>query len=289
MARIRFTSLKGNSMKLDGGAMFGNAPKALWTRWMQADQKNMIRIDTRSLLVRTPDHTLLFETGAGAYLPPDMKKRFQFQEDRHVLLDSLAAQGLSHEDITHVILSHLHFDHAGGLLAAWTPERKQKALLFPNAVFITGREQFDRARSPHARDRASYIPELPELLEKSGRLLLKTDKDRLALCGLTVEFSVSHGHTPGMLVSWIRANGRTLVFTGDLIPARPWVSQAITMGYDRFPEGLVDEKKSFLKTALAEEALLVFPHDPSASGLAIDDKNGRIAAALSLPDLDMTV
>jgi len=132
-----FKSLRGNSMKLDGGAMFGNAPKALWTRWMSADDQNMIEIASQSLLVQTPSSNLLFETGPGAYLSPDMKKRFQVQEDHHVLLDSLAQNGLDHRDITHVILSHLHFDHAGGLLKQYEEGRTSHELLFPNARFIT--------------------------------------------------------------------------------------------------------------------------------------------------------
>lgn len=287
MTRVRFISLPGNTMKLDGGAMFGNAPKALWSRWMPADEKNMVHIHTRALLVRTGDHALLFETGAGAFFPPEMRARFQFQEDRHVLQDALAAQGLSPKDITHVILSHLHFDHAGGLLSAWSPEGAD--LVFPNAVFLTGRSQFERASSPHARDRASYIPDLPGLLENSGRLVLKSDGDVLEQDGVRVRFSESHGHTPGMLVSWIRANGQTVVFTGDLIPARPWINRAITMGYDRFPEGLVDEKTRFLEKALAADALLVFPHDDTACRLTRDAKTGRIIPAGEMPDLDMAV
>jgi glyoxylase-like metal-dependent hydrolase (beta-lactamase superfamily II) len=289
VSRLRLTSLAGNTMKLDGGAMFGNAPKALWSRWMPADGRNMIGITTQALLVRIQDHVLLFETGAGAFLSPDMRARFQVREDRHVLLDSLAAQGLCHEDITHVILSHLHFDHSGGLLSAWTPESKRLELLFPNAEFIIGKAQFDRAACPHPRDRASFIPELPGLLKRSGRLALKSAGDCLDLGDMTVEFEQSQGHTPGMLVSWIRTSDQTLVFTADLIPARPWISQAITMGYDRFPEGLVDEKTQFLTRALAEEALLVFPHDDTPCTLARDEKTGRIIAGTPFPGLDMAV
>lgn len=276
-------------MRLDGGAMFGNAPKALWQRWMPADDRNMIHIHTRALLVRSGAHLLLFETGAGAFFPPELKKRFQFQEDRHVLLEALSEQGISPADITHVILSHLHFDHAGGLLSAWSPEQKGSELAFPNAVVITGRAQFDRARSPHPRDRASYIPELPGLLEDSGRLVLKSHGDVLDAGGVQVAFSESQGHTPGMLVSWIRAGETSIVFTGDLIPARPWISQAITMGYDRFPEGLIDEKSAFLEKAHKADALLVFPHDHTACRLARDEETGRIIPGTEVPDLDMMV
>lgn len=157
---ITLTVLRGNGMKLDGGSMFGNAPKALWASWMSADNRNMIDIASKSLLVRTPNHNILFETGAGAYLSPEMKQRFQIPDSRHMLLEALGQQGMDHSDISHVILSHLHFDHAGGLLAAWEEGRNDLELLFPNARFIVGEGNFNRCLSPHPRDRASLSPAL---------------------------------------------------------------------------------------------------------------------------------
>jgi len=201
-----FIVIRGNNMRLDGGSMFGNAPKALWQKWIPADERNMIDIASNCLLVKTGNHNLLFETGCGAYLSPDMKQRFSVREETHVLLEALAEQGLSDSDISHVILSHLHFDHAGGLLSAWDPDRDPD-LLFPNALFVVGEENFMRTKSPHHRDRASFIPGLAEKLQATGRLMLRNGGDRLALGGLIIEFSQSQGHTPGMLVSRIRARG----------------------------------------------------------------------------------
>src|SRR5690606_13381695 len=176
------TTLLGNSQKLDGGAMFGNAPKALWQRWMPADEHNRIDLGCRALLVREPGRNILIETGIGAFFSPELKARFGVQEDRHVLLDSLAAEGLSDADIDLVILTHLHFDHAGGLLAAWE-EGQPARLLFPHARFLVGRRQWQRARNPHPRDRASYIPELLDLLEASGRLELLDQTGLSSLLG----------------------------------------------------------------------------------------------------------
>ncbi len=291
MSQIEFTVLKGNGMKLDGGSMFGNAPKALWGGWMPADDRNMIDIASQCLLVRTPEFNILFETGAGAYLSPEMKQRFQIRDEGHMLLASLAQQGLGHEDITHVVLSHLHFDHAGGLLAEWEEGRSTPELLFPNARFIIGEENFKRSGNPHFRDRASFIPGLADLLEESNRLDLKKDGDRIVLDGLEIEFTESHGHTPGMLVSWIRTKDTTVVFTGDLIPAHPWVNLPITMGYDRFPEGLIDEKKQLLEKALEAGALMIYPHDPvcAASYLELDGKTSRIKPGEKMAELTMVV
>ena len=290
MQETSFIVIRGNSMRLDGGTMFGNAAKALWQKWVRADERGMIDIASNCLLVKTGNYNLLFETGCGAYLSPDMKARFAVQEETHMLLQSLSEQGLSDSDITHVVLSHLHFDHAGGLLSAWESDRKPD-LLFPNALFVVGEEHFRRSKSPHPRDRASFIPGLAEKLQATGRLVFKQGGDRLTVGALTIEFFQSHGHTPGMLVSLIQARGGTVIYTGDLIPGLPWVNLPITMGYDRFAEKLVDEKKQILDRAVAEDALLVFPHDPVhvAARVERDPVKKRVMPAKVFETLTMTL
>ncbi len=273
---IKFSSLKGNSMLLDGGAMFGNAPKELWKRWVTTDDKNRINIASRCLLAQTASHTILFETGVGAFFDPCLKKRYGVVEADHQLVFSLRELEIEPEDITHVILSHLHFDHAGGLFKQWK-EGCSPELLFSNAEVITSQENWKRSMNPHMRDRVSFIPELAPLLQKSGRLSLKTGQEILAFDDLKVRFFVSHGHTPGMLLSDITTPDNRLIFAGDIAPGRHWVNLPITMGYDRYPEKLVDEKQMLLKQADDCQAWLFYTHDPeyAASKLTFDVKKQR--------------
>lgn len=268
---MKLWSITGNSQKLDGGAMFGNAPRALWSRWTAVDDANRIDLACRALLASPLNgRTVLFETGIGAFFAPELRQRYGVVEDRHVLLDSLAEAGFSHEQIDVVVLSHLHFDHAGGLLAAWQDGQPPR-LLFPNAIFVVSAACWERARHPHARDRASFIPELPALLEASGRLQI-VDGVHCPALGESVRFHYSQGHTPGLLLSEIvgplTVDGQPhggVVFCADLVPGRPWVHVPITMGYDRNAELLIDEKQAFLQDMLAREVHLFFTHDPGCA------------------------
>jgi glyoxylase-like metal-dependent hydrolase (beta-lactamase superfamily II) len=117
---MKLWSILGNSQRLDGGAMFGNVPRAMWSKWIAPDEHHRIPLACRALLAKGVNgKTVLFETGIGAFFDPKSRERYGVVEDRHMLLDSLASAGFAHEDIDAVVLSHLHFDHAGGLLGAW--------------------------------------------------------------------------------------------------------------------------------------------------------------------------
>ena len=255
---MKLWSILGNSQKLDGGAMFGNAPRALWQRWAGVDEANRIDLACRALLASPLNgRTVLFETGIGAFFPPDLRERYGVVEQRHVLLDSLRDAGFSHEDIDVVVLSHLHFDHAGGLLAPWA-EGEAPHLLFPNATFVVGAQHWQRALDPHPRDRASFIPELP------GLLLAE-------IVGPEIVDGQAHGG---------------VVFCADLIPGRPWVHVPITMGYDRNAELLIDEKRAFLEDKLARNVHLFFTHDPGCALAQVTrDEKGKFGVAHEVAEL----
>jgi glyoxylase-like metal-dependent hydrolase (beta-lactamase superfamily II) len=283
--RVRtLTSVLGNSQRLDGGAMFGNAPRALWEKWIAPDEQNRIPLACRCLVVRDAGRIALLETGIGAFFEPTLRERYGVIEEHHVLLESLAADGIRPEDVDVIVLSHLHFDHAGGLLAGHEPGASPR-LAFPRATFVVGAEAWQRAESPHARDRASFIPGLTNLLADSGRLELVAT-DRSAALGDGFRFSRSAGHTPGLLLTEIEMPAGPVVFVADLIPGRAWVHLPITMGYDRYPELLIDEKAALLGKLEERGGRLFFTHDPSiALGKVARDARGRFHTVDELPEL----
>ncbi|QQR89340.1 MAG: MBL fold metallo-hydrolase [Myxococcales bacterium] len=272
---LKLWSILGNSQKLDGGAMFGNAPKALWSRWIAADDMNRIDLATRALLVQEASgRTILLETGIGAFFSPELKRRYGVVQSEHLLLDNLKSAGFRPEDIDVIVLSHLHFDHAGGLLRAWR-QNEEAELCFPNARIMVSKAAWERSKAPHPRDRASFIAELGKLLEQSGRLEL-FDTEKTPLLGENFSFLFSEGHTPGLALCKVRTKRGPLVFASDLIPGAPWMHVPITMGYDRFAEKLINEKEQILEDLFAQEGYLFFTHDPAIAVAKIGkDQKGR--------------
>lgn len=278
------TSVLGNSQRLDGGAMFGNAPKAMWEKWIPPDERNRIPLACRCLVVRDRGRVILLETGIGAFFEPALRERYGVVETEHVLLASLAAIGITPEQVDVVVFSHLHFDHAGGALTAYDPAHSAR-LVFPRATYVVGAEAWQRAVSPHARDKASFIGGLTNLLANSGRLELAAS-DRAAALGEGFRFHRSSGHTPGLLLTEVEMPGGPVVFAADLIPGRAWVHLPITMGYDRYPELLIDEKATLLGDLEKRGGRLFFTHDPEiAMGTVTRDDKGRYSTTGELREL----
>ncbi len=278
------TSILGNSQRLDGGAMFGNAPRQLWSRWIEPDAQHRIPLACRSLLVEEPGRKILFETGIGAFFPPAMRDRYGVVEDDHVLLRSLAEVGVAAESIDVVVLSHLHFDHAGGLFARFE-EGKPSRLLFDRAEIVVGRDAWQRATTPHLRDRRSFAPELQTLLESRDRVELVAG-DRSDVLGSDYRLHWSAGHTPGLLLTEVPTGRGPVVYASDLVPGAAWMHLPITMGYDRFPELLIEEKQALLEDLVERGGWIYHTHDPVVALSRVErDSEGRYRSADVLPEL----
>ncbi|MBW1877396.1 MAG: MBL fold metallo-hydrolase [Deltaproteobacteria bacterium] len=282
------TSIPGNSQRLDGGAMFGNAPRALWSRWIAPDEANRIPLACRCLLIRDPHQTVLLEAGIGVFFEPKLRDRFGVVEEEHVLLRSLTEAGVDPAEVDVVVLSHLHFDHAGGLLSPWR-EDGHFELVFPRARFLVGLTAWERACNPHFRDRASFVPMLNDRLVASGRLeVVEGNTSKTLGSGFT--FHRSDGHTPGLLITEVAMPGGPVVFVADLAPGCPWVHLPITMGYDRYPEQLIGEKEVLFTDLVARGGRLFYTHDPTVALSGIErDQRGRfhpVDPVSSLRELD---
>jgi glyoxylase-like metal-dependent hydrolase (beta-lactamase superfamily II) len=250
------------------------------------DELHRISLACRSLLVRDKGgRNVLLETGIGAFFSPKYRERFGVQEEEHVLLHSLKELGLAPSDIDVIVLSHLHFDHAGGLLLPWAESHPEPRLAFPKAHYVVGVEAWGRARDPHPRDKASFIPGLCDLLEATGRLEL-VEGERSDTLGEAYSFTYSQGHTPGLTLTRVQSPRGPVTFMGDLIPGTPWVHLPITMGYDRYPELLIEEKAAMLERVIREDGWAFFTHDPETAASKIaQDERGKYHAVEKLAQL----
>jgi glyoxylase-like metal-dependent hydrolase (beta-lactamase superfamily II) len=284
---VLISAVEGNTQWLDGGAMFGNVPRSMWENWVTVDDQNRIQLHCRAMLIEHAGKRLLCETGIGAFFEPKLAQRFGVRETEHCLVQNLNQMGLGEDDIDYVILSHLHFDHAGGLLPTYDEIKAGKdRLLFPRAQYLVGKEAWQRAQKPHPRDRASFIPGLSDKLAASGRLVIVEGEEAPGIFPGRLAFLFSHGHTPGQMHTIFKGNKQAVFFAGDLIPGTPWVHTPITMGYDRFPELLIDEKNAVYQKAVPEKWLIFYTHDTkyAASFVQVDDK-GKYSAAQPLADM----
>jgi glyoxylase-like metal-dependent hydrolase (beta-lactamase superfamily II) len=255
--------------RLDGGAMFGVVPKTLWERKFPADAKNRIRLATNCLLVRGPGFTLLVESGLGDKW--DARSREMYAIERAPGLEaSLQALGVAPADVDALVLSHLHFDHAGG-----ATRRRNDGIVptFPNATMYLQARELAHARSPHERDRASYQPENWEPWAEKSRIDA-VDGEREIRPGVSV--IPVPGHNSGMQAVRIDSQGSTAFYFADALPTTAHVPLPWLMAYDLYPVELLENKRRLLADAVREGWVCVFEHDPDVPwGTIVDEPNGK--------------
>ena len=249
--------------------MFGVVPKVLWERKLAADDRNRVRLATNCLLVRGGGFVALVESGLGDRW--DAKARDLYAiDDRTTLAKSLERLGVRPEDVDALVLSHLHFDHAGG---ATRLEDGRAVTAFPNATLYVQEVELAHARSPHERDRASYRPDDWEPWAQAGRLRAVSGEEEVRP-GVTVV--PVRGHNEGMQAIRVESEGETAFYFADALPTSAHVPVPWIMGYDLYPVDLIENKKRLLATAVREGWLCVFEHDPDVPwGRIVEGADGK--------------
>jgi len=273
---IELTFLSDGAFRLDGGAMFGIVPKPAWERRIPADERNRIRLALRPLLIRTRDAAILVDTGMGEKWDAKSIDVYGLETSPPRLVQTLKERaGLAPEDVTHVVLTHLHFDHAGGTTRWVRPPAGdvagEAALVFPRAQYVVQRGEWAVANAPDPRSRGSYRPEDFAPIAAAKRLQL-IEGDTELVPG--VRAVMTQGHTRSHQGVEIRANGDTAFYFGDLIPTAAHLDPAWVMGYDCYPTEAATLKATLVERAVAERWLVCFDHDPSAPGGRVV-KDGR--------------
>jgi glyoxylase-like metal-dependent hydrolase (beta-lactamase superfamily II) len=263
---MKLYTINTELFKLDGGAMFGVVPKSIWNKLNPADENNMCNWAMRCLLIEDDKRLILIDNGIGD--KQDAKFfSYYYLHGNNTLDSSLKKYGFTKDDITDVILTHLHFDHCGGSIVR---EGDKFIPAFKNAVYWSNPQHWQWATHPNDREKASFLKENILPIQESGQLqFVATPKttleqtDKLPSTNFNDEICLRfvNGHTDKMMLPQISYNGKTIVFMADLTPSVAHLPIPYVMAYDMFPFTTLQEKKSFLKEALDKEYILFFEHD----------------------------
>jgi glyoxylase-like metal-dependent hydrolase (beta-lactamase superfamily II) len=263
-------AINAGHFKLDGGAMFGVVPKSMWNKLNPADENNMCSWALRCLLIEEGDQLILIDNGMGDKQDAKFFGHYYMHGDDS-LDKSLASYGFTKDDITDVVLTHLHFDHCGGSIIR---EGDKLVPAFKNATYWSNEKHWQWATEPNDREKASFLKENILPIKESGQLKMvefsspidDIAKDKVVLypSGILpdLSFTFVYGHTDAMMLPVIQFKGKTVVYVADLLPSVAHIPLPYVMAYDMFPLTTLKEKKTFLNWALQNEAVLFFEHDP---------------------------
>ncbi len=251
------------TLRLDGGGMFGTLPKAIWSNLVPADDENRIELATRSLIIETGDRAFMVDAGNPDVWPEKLRRIYDIRNF------PIEESGRDPGSITDIILTHLHFDHSGGITRA-RAEGGLPEIRFPKATLYVQADNYELARDPGPRERASYLRENVQALKRSPLVLTRGSHE----IHPGIQVHQSDGHTRGLQWVEVRDGDRAVAFPSDLIPTSHHLPLTCGMAYDMSAELLLEEKTAFLKRAAAGGWIVVFPHDMAvaAGRVAVDDK-----------------
>lgn len=269
---MQIFSIDTGFFKLDGGAMFGVVPKSIWNKENPSDENNMCSWAMRCLLIIDGTRKILVDTGMGK---KQSEKFFgyYYPYGENNLISSLESHGVGPDEITDVILTHLHFDHCGGAVSI---ENDELVLTFKNATYWSNEIHWNDALHPNARERASFLKENILPIQESGQLkFIKEISGSRTYFTENISIQFVHGHTLSMMLPFINFNGKTIAYMADLIPSAAHIPLPYIMGYDMFPMTTLNEKEIFLNEAVEKNFILFFEHDPiNECGTVIKTERG---------------
>lgn len=262
--------LENQNFKADGGALFSVVPKIMWERKYPVIKENLCPVGNRSLLLQDDKRIMVVDCGIGTK-HDERTMQFHGVFGAHTLKSSLAQHGLQLEDITDVLLTHLHFDHCGG--ATHYNDEGKAVPSFPNAKYWVTPEQWANYLNPNVREADSYFPENMMPIYERGMLHFVTPNTSFFS---ELSFEISNGHSIGLLVPIVKYKGKTLAFVGDMIPNTGNIPLKWLASYDIEPLKSLAEKEVFLQKAVAENYILIFQHDYYTECATLQEVNGRI-------------
>lgn len=280
---MQLYTINTGNFKLDGGAMFGVVPKSMWNKLNPADDNNLCTWAMRCLLIQDGNKLILIDNGIGNKQDDKFFSHY-YLHGNDSLDASLKAHGFSKDDITDVVLTHLHFDHCGGSIVR---EGDKLAPAFKNAVYWSNERHWQWATQPNDREKASFLKENILPIQESGQLQFQDVSTQQSNILPSLQFYYTFGHTDAMMLPMISYKGKTIVFMADLLPSAAHIPIPYVMAYDMFPLTTLNEKKAFLNEAAQKEYVLFFEHDPhiECCNLQMTEKGVRSKDSFTIKDL----